>query len=141
MADLAYTATAVLMTAFVLAVVGAVLRFRHWESYAPTDGAGLLDRLDALKSSPAVWGVTFLLLVFAFGGAAVVWVSGMQVPGAGMVGVAMAALGGVVIAGYLFVGVYSSARSRGRPAAWGVAEGAMLVGLAIVLAIAAKLVV
>lgn len=140
MADLAYTATAVLMTALVLAVVGAVLRFRDWESYASTDGKQLLDRWTAFRSSPAVWTATFLLLVFAFGGAAVLWVSGIQVPGAGMLGIVLAALGGALIVGYLFAGVYSAARSRGRPAAWGVMEGAILVGFAIVLAIAVKLV-
>jgi hypothetical protein len=141
MADFAYTASAVVMTAFVLAVVGAVLRFGRWHSYSPTEPGELADRWDALTSSPATWMVVFLLLVFAFGGIAVLWVSGTSVPGAGMLGVALAALAALVLGSYLFVGVYQAARSRGRPAAQGVAEGAVLLGLVAVLAIAAKLVV
>lgn len=141
MADIAYTASAVVMTVFVLAVVGAVLRFRRWESYSPTEPGRLADRWRQVKSSPTAWMVVFLLLVFAFGGIAVLWVSGTSVPGAGLLGVALLALGAVVLGAYLFVGVYNAARSRGRPAAQGVAEGAALLGLVIVLAIAAKLVV
>ena len=140
MAEFAYTASAVVMTAFVLAVVGVVLRFRRWESYSPTEPGALADRWRQVKSSPATWTVLFLLLVFAFGGITVLWVSGISVPGAGLFGVALAALGGLVLGVYLFVGVYQAARSRGRPAAQGVAEGAALLGFAIVLVIAARLV-
>lgn len=140
MADIAYTASAVVMTAFVLAVVGAVLRFRRWESYSPTEPGDLVDRWRELKSNPATWTVVFILLVFAFGGITVLWVSGIAVPGAELLGVALAVLAAVVLGVYLFVGVYQAARSRGRPAAQGVAEGAALLGFAVVLAIAAKLV-
>lgn len=140
MADFAYTASAVVMTVFVLAVVGAVLRFGRWQSYSPTEPGELADRWRELKSSPTTWMVLFLLLVFAFGGITVLWVSGISVPGAGMFGVALAALAALVLGTYLFVGVYQAARSRGRPAAQGVAEGAALLGFAIVLVIAAKLV-
>lgn len=141
MADLAYTASAVVMTAFVLAVVGAVLRFGRWQSYTLTEPGGLIDYWRRLKSSPTAWMAVFLLLVFAFGGITVLWVSGASVPGAGMLGIALAALAAVVLGVYLFVGVYQAARSRGRPAAQGVAEGAALLGFAIVLVIAARLVV
>ena len=139
MVDFAYMASAVLMTAFVLVVVGAVLRFGRWESYAIGEAEGIGERWHRLKSSPATWTAVFLLLSLGFGGLAVLWVSGISVPGAELFGVALAALAGVVLGGYLFVGVYNAARSRGRPAAWGLFEAVVLVGFAVVLAITVNL--
>ncbi|WP_255196919.1 hypothetical protein [Halorarius litoreus] len=141
MVDFAYTASAVLMTVLVLVVVGAVLRFGRWQSYVVGEAESVGERWNRVKSSPATWTAVFLLLSLGFGGLAVLWVSDTSLPGAGMFGVALAALGALVLGGYLFVGVYNAARSRGRPAAWGLFEAVVMVGFAAVVAIMVNLVV
>lgn len=141
MADLSYVASAALMTGLVLAVVVAVLRYGHWQSYSPTEPGGGAERLRAVSESPAAWTVGFLLLAVLFGGAAVLYVSDVSVPGADAVGVGLLVAAAAVLGGFLFVGTYDAARSRGRPAAQGVAEGAVMLGLLAVVAIAVRLVV
>lgn len=141
MADLSYVASGVLMTGFVLAVVVAVLRYGHWQSYSPTEPGDVADSLRAVAASPAAWTAGFLLLVGGFGGAAVLYVSDVSVPGGDALGVGLLVAAAVVLGGFLFVGTYDAARSRGRPAAQGVAEGSVMLGLLAVIAIAVKLIV
>lgn len=140
MADVSYVASGVLMTGFVLAVVVAVLRYGHWESYSPTEPGDVSDRLRAVAASPAAWMLGFLALVVVFGGAAVLYVSDVTVPGGDVLGVVLLVAAAVVLGGFLFYGTYDAARSRGRPAAQGVAEGAVMLGLLAVLAIAVRLI-
>lgn len=138
MADVLYVASAAVTTVVVLAVFGLVVRMRVWGDYSPTEPPELSARLREAADAPAVWMLGFLLLLVVFGGGTVLFVSGV---GAGALGVALAAAAATVFALALFAGVYSAARSRGRPASQGVAEGSFLVGLLVVLLIAAKLVV
>jgi len=139
MVEVAYVASSVLMGALVVAIVVASLRLREWHDYTPPVDPGDSGWLHGLADSPTVWIAVFLLLSVGFGGATVLYVSG-ALP-AGVLLPVLGAAAFLVVVGYLFVGAYSSARSRGRPTSQAVAEGTMLTGFLFVLAIAAKLVV
>lgn len=141
MAGFESAASAVVMSALVLAVVGAVLRLGRWQSYSTGDAEGVTERWHRLKTSPATWTAVFLLLCLGFGGLAILWVSDVTVPGAGMFGVALATLAAAVLGGYLFYGVYTAARSRGRPAAWGVFEAVVMVGFVAIAVITVNLMI
>lgn len=140
MVDPVYTTSAAVTTLFVLAVVVWAARSRSRNGYDPIGKTTAL-RLRETAREPAVWMASFLLLAFAFGGGAVLYVSDVTVPGRGLLAPGLLTTGVAVFAGAMFVGVYQSARSRGGSAAQGVAEGSFLVGLLVVVAIAAKLVV
>lgn len=133
-----YVVSAAVTTLFVLAVVGGVLRSGGWRRYSPGEGTSPWRRLSAVAASPVVWSLLFFALLLVFGGGTVLFVSGSGVPGAAGAGLAAAAV--VVFAVALFVGVYESARSAGRSAALGVAEGSFLVGMLLVVVVALKLV-
>lgn len=140
MADLVYTASALLMSVLLFAVAAAVLRFGNWRSYAAGGDDTPGGTLRALAERPVAWMVAFVLLSLGFGGAAVLYVSGSPMVGTETVGVALAVGAFAVIGGYLFVGSYDAARARGRPSAQAVAEGTVLLGFLVVAIIAAKLV-
>lgn len=137
MAELTYVASALVTAALVLATVFAIFRYGDWRSYVVSRERPA-ERLRRLADSPAAWTVTFLLLVLGFGGAAVLYVS--DVVDAATVGLAMILATVLVLGGYVFVGTYTAARSRGRPAAQGVAEAVVLLGFIAVFLVAAKLV-
>jgi len=139
MANLSNVASTVLMGLLLVGVVVAVLRSRDWYDYSPTDEeSGVGETLERLARSETVWMASFLVLVLLFGGAAVLFVSGGSVPGGvTLIGGAFA----VVVTGYVYLGAYSSARSRGRPTSQAVAEATMLVLLLVAAAIAVRLVI
>lgn len=136
-----YVVSAMVTTLVVLAVVGGVLRSGRWRGYSLGGPDTFWPRLRGAAASPIVWSLLFLTLLLVFGGGTVLFVSGVSVPGAGVAGIGLAAAAVVVFAAGLFIGVYGAARSGGRSAALGVAEGSFLVGLLFVVVIAAKLVV
>ncbi len=138
MVDLANVASTVLMGLLLIGVVVAVIRGRDWYDYSPTPGDGDLgEALLALARRPVTWMVTFFVLVAGFGAATVLLVTDASLPGGS--GLIWAGFG-VVLGGFAFLGAYSAARTRGRPNAQAVAEGAFLVGLLLVAVIAARLV-
>lgn len=138
MAELIYLASALVTTVVLAAVVVAAVRFGNWQSYVVGRGGTAVDRLGGLADSPAAWMATFVALVLGFGGATVLFVSGTV--DAATIGIALVVGTVVVLGGYVFVGFYTAARSRGRPAAQGVAEAVVMLGVIVVFAIAAKLV-
>lgn len=140
MVDPVYMASAVATTLFVLAVVVGVARTER-RGYDPARPTTTARRLREAAGEPVVWMASFLLLAFAFGGGTVLYVSDVAVPGRALLAPGLLAAAVAVFAGAMFVGVYQSARSRGGSAAQGVAEGSFLVGLLVVVVIAAKLVV
>lgn len=140
MATPLYVASAAVTTVIVLAVVGVVVRGGQWQGYGPADES-LLHRLRSATREPVVWMLTFGLLLLIFGGGTVLWVSGVAVPGAELLGVGLIAAAVMVFGGALFIGVYATKRSRGRSAAQGAIEGTFLVGFLVVLLIVVKLLV
>jgi hypothetical protein len=141
MTDALYTASAAVTTLFVLAVVVGVARAERRRDYDPLGPTTTARRLREAAGEPVVWMASFLLLAFVFGGGTVLYVSDATVPGRALLAPGLLAAAVAVFAGAMFLGVYQSARSRGGSAAQGVAEGSFLVGLLVVVAIAAKLVV
>lgn len=138
MAELIYLASALVTTAVAAAVVLAAVRLGNWQSYVVGRGGGAVDRLRRLADSPAAWMAAFIALVLGFGGATVLFLSGAV--SAATIGLALGVGAVVVLGGYVFVGFYTAARSRGRPAAQGVAEAVVMLGVIAVFVIAAKLV-
>lgn len=95
--------------------------------------AGIADNTTALT-------VAFFVLVFGFGTAAVALVGGFGLSVPASLGTVLVGLFAVVLVGYLGVGVYLAARSRGRPYSMAAAQSAAVLGLVALLAIALKLV-
>lgn len=139
-----YLTSALLMGALVLVVITAVVRGRHWYTYAPTavpartegahgqGGPELLDRTGA-------WIVTFVLLSMVAVGGVLALVSG---PAAGLTltsGTIVAVAAGLV-ALYVLLGVYVTARQQGHSSALALAEMGAVFGTLLLLAISIKLV-
>lgn len=138
----------VLLVAIVLAIArrgsprGAQIasnrRYLPARSAERSGGAGTLLRA---SGSPTVWMAVFFLLVFSIGAGALLAVGGFGVEVPASVVMAVAGLFVVVLGGYLAVGIYYAARSRGHPGSMAVAEGVGTLALVAMLGIALRLVV
>jgi hypothetical protein len=95
-----------------------------------------------LADDPRVWMLSFLALVLVFGGGAVVFVGGFELPSMAVTLAGAALVGGtlVVLVGYVFYGTYMAARSRGRPSSMAAAQGATALGTLFLVALVVKLV-
>lgn len=140
MAAFGQLASTVLMGAFAAIVAVVVVYGRDWRTYsAPGSGERSIgETLRAASRSPTAWIVGFLALAAVLGGGALAFVGGLGVD-PGSVSVAVPALFGLVILGYLLWGVWYTARSRGLGNAQAALVGVWAFGLLFVLAIAAKL--
>lgn len=156
MAEINYLFSTLLMGLSLLAIGWTLTRLRAWQRYSPTPSAAAADAggytfgtpddggsvVTRIARSPVAWIVGFVLLAFAFGGGAVVFISGSTFP-AGVtqgVGMALAALTLGLLALYLFVVVYRSAKGRGLPDSQAAVVGAWVFGLLLVAVVTTKLV-
>ncbi|MDL5361070.1 hypothetical protein [Halalkalicoccus sp. NIPERK01] len=150
MVAIANLASALLMGLLLVVIAAAIARGgRRRPALAPVEDdrpagfAGTTGTLTGAMRTPTSWTLAFVALVLVIGGSVVLYVGGGPVPEAGR------ALAGVVVGGFvllvtcafLFVGVYITARSKGRSTAWGVAEGVITLGLVFIGAIVVNLVV
>jgi hypothetical protein len=138
MAESAYLASAFVTGALLLTVWVLVARMEDWRSYelsTPNLGGGQ----GSLADSPAAWTAGFFLMALVAGGGAVLLVSDVEFAAAVDAGVAIAAIFGVLLVGYLVYGTYDSARSRGLHSAQAALLSAWLFGSLILVVIAAKL--
>lgn len=149
MVEIANLASALLMGLLLVAVAVAIAREGRQRSALaavedrPAGFAGTTGTLTGAMRTPTAWTLAFVALVLVIGGSVVLYVGGGPVPEAGR------ALAGVVVGGvvllvtcaFLFVGIYITARSKGRSTAWGVAEGVITLGLVFIGAIVVNLVV
>ncbi|QIO21724.1 hypothetical protein [Haloarcula sp. JP-L23] len=141
----AFLASTAVMGLFVVVVLGWVARSRGWYHYSPNaehlalahtgDGE---TRLGAMSDDPRVLAVAFTLLVVGFVGGVTLFVSG-PVEMQATAGLAVAAAGGLVLVGYLLLGVYLSATRRGHPRSLAVAESATVAGVLFLVAVTAQL--
>lgn len=129
-----------IMGVVLLLIAAGVNVIRTWRRESPEAEAASGAVFDALRS-PAVWTVAFVLLAFAFGLGAVVVVGGLAVPAldSAVAAAVMIAAFGVLIVAFFFAGVYSTARARGADSAPAVALVSGIVGLLVIVAIVAKL--
>ena len=140
MAESAYLASAFVTGALLLAVWVLVSRMENWRSYE-LSGVNLGGEGGSLADSPAAWTAGFLLMVLVAGGGALLLVSDAEFAASVGGWMAVAAIFGVLLVGYLVYGTYDSARSRGLHSAQAALLSAWLFGSLIVVAIAAKLLV
>ena len=125
-------------------IVGfAVLPARQRRSApAGRDTTGIASALGRQARTPAAWSVGFVLLTVVAGVATVLVVGGFGTgSGLGSASAALlAVIGAVVLGGYVFVGTFLTARSRGLYAAQAAAFGSWAVGLLVLAAVAVALI-
>ncbi|SFR68985.1 hypothetical protein [Halogeometricum limi] len=137
-----------LLVSFVLGLgllsVVVLLTGRGWRTYSVAGGWTTRPRPSALArgaDSPAVWTAAFVAVTLAFGGAAILFVGGTEIPEG------MAAMGGVVLVGlatlvfgsYVFYGTFVSARNRGLKNSQAALLGAWAIGALFLVAVTLKL--
>lgn len=144
MALTSFLVSTLLMGALAVVLGVAVVWGRNWRQgrTAPSDDELWLfragERASELARTPLAWGLGFAGLVLVFGGGTWLFLSG------GVGAWALLAMGiaaGVVVAGYMFYGAYTSIRSRGLGSAAGVAAGSWAAGMLFLVVLVAKLLV
>lgn len=127
------------MAVLVVAIV-VYLRGDKLADYARGgDEGGLADLAGDLTASPAVWILVFLGLLLVFGGGTLAYLGAFEFGDPALWGAVLVGVSGLVVVGYVFLGSYWSARSRGKPNSLAVGEGAALVALLAVAAVTVKL--
>lgn len=131
MAAITYLASTLLMGLILLALVAVVAWSRNWRRTSPA--VSQADTLGRLLSSPTTWTVVFAVVALgaAAGAVAIVGGAGIEVPDETVV---LALVGAflLLLAAYLFGGVYASARSKGMGRAPAVGLGSAVLGLLLV---------
>jgi hypothetical protein len=115
-----------------LLVVALTATGRDWVDYSPRISPPERDTLTELASSPRAWVVLFFLVVAVALGAT------LSTLGGGSAAPALA-LVGLLLLGFLVVGVYAAGRSRGHPHAYAVGETVITLGALLLLVLAAYL--
>jgi len=125
-----------------LAMLLVILRVRSWRQEPAAEGApaesGWTRASEALNS-PTTWTFGFLLLVLLAVTGALAVVGGLPIPEATQAAATTAVMvaTGLVLAGFVFAGIYSSVRSRGLGSAPAVGLGSLVIGvLALVVVVA-----
>lgn len=125
---------------FLLVIVAVIAGIRNWqrETPAPDEGPGLVSRA---LGSPLVWTAAFAALSLGIAGLAVLFVGGTSVPEVNRDAVGLALFLSVllVIAGYLGVGIYSAAHSRGMKSAQAAAISSVVLGTLFLLVVLVRL--
>lgn len=132
MAPVSYLTSAVLMGVLALVVVLAVVLGRNWRHYTVRLGRPEGGFLAGVARSPTAWIVIFVGL--SLGGiAATLAVLGGASPTLFVGGA------GVIVLGFLILGVYAMGRSRGHPHAYAVGEAVAALGAVFLLALTGML--
>jgi hypothetical protein len=136
-------ASTVVMGLLTGAIALFVIRGRAWRRYSPDVSALRADSLRDGELGPGTMALGFVLLVFVVGGAAVLLVGGFEtlpLPAPGIsAAIAIPALLGLLLVGYVVAGSYATARSHGAGNAQAALVGLWAFGLLFVLAVAAQL--
>lgn len=132
-----------LMGTLAALVLVAVLRSRRWYSYSPETGArvgGLSDESrPPVWSRPATWILAFVGLTALAVGGVFAFVTNPDAP-AGLLSAPVLGVGGLLLVGYLTLGVYHAAKERGHPASIAAAETATVLGVLFLVAVSAQLI-
>lgn len=132
MASTVYLVSMAVMGLLALLVVALTATGRDWYDYTPRIGPPKRDTLSELASSPRAWVVLFFLVV------AVVLGATLSTLGGGSATPAIAVVG-LLVLGFLIVGVYAAGRSRGHPHAYAVGETVLTLGALLLLVLTAYL--
>lgn len=134
-----YLWSTALMGLFLVAVL-VFLRAADWKHYSPrSEEGGLAALAEDLAGSEAVWFLTFLGLVLVFGGGTLAYVGVLGFGSSATWGLVLAGVAVLTVGGYVLIGSYWSARSRGKPSSLALGEGAAVLGLLAIAAVAVKL--
>lgn len=142
--------SALVMGLFLLVVVIAITRNERWRIYDGPGGNASRSRPDALADyvaewiqHPWSWTLVFVFLTVGFAFSALLYVGGGPAPEAsrGIAGVVIAGFLLILVGSFLFIGMYITAKSRGRSNAWGVAEGVFALGVVFMGAIVVNLLI
>lgn len=124
-----------------LLIAGSVNVIRAWRRESPeaeAPGRSFAQVLD----DPATWNVVFIVIALAFGVGAVVFVGGIDIPAVGQetVGQVLVVSFGILLGLFFLAGLYSSVRARGVESAPAIGVLSAILGLLVLVAILAKLV-
>lgn len=103
----------------------------------------LAARTNALLRNPTAWTVGFVVVALGVSFAAIAAVGDLGLPER-IVGPLLGVVGaviGILLAGFVFIGTYSSIRARGVGNAQGIAAGSLAVGLLFLFVIVLQLIV
>lgn len=142
--------TALVMGLFLLLVVTAITRNNRWRIYETSNdraqlsrSAVLLERSTEWIRSPWSWTLLFVFLTAGFAISVLLYVGGGPASEASqrVAGLVIAGFFLILVSGFLFIGMYITAKSKGRSNAWGVAEGIFALGVVFIGAIVVNLLV
>lgn len=132
MASAVYIASMILMGVLAVLVIAATATSRNWYSYTPEIGRPDVGGLTGLSQSPLAWTVGFFLLV-ALALATVL----AALSGGGTT--LFLGLAGILLLGFVMIGVYAAGRARGHPHAYAVGEVVITLGLLFLILVSAYL--
>lgn len=143
MAQAGLLASTVLMGVLTAGLVMLAANGRQWRRYSPTALPATRDGGASMSERPGMLALGFIAIVFVVGGTVVLLAGGLSTMGTPTpsIDLAMAVSGllGLLIAGYVVVGSYSTVRSHGAGSAQALMVGLWALGLLFVLAVAVKL--
>jgi len=137
-----------LMGLLVAATFLAVARIGTKRTAPGADGstdtyAAVVGATRDVIQKPVVWAIAFVAIAVGVGGVAVLAVGDFGLSeglSGSLLGVAYAAVG-LLVAGFVFLGAYFSARGRGLGNAHGVAAGSFAAGFVFLVLVVVQLVV
>lgn len=132
MASAVYIASMILMGVLALIVIGATATSRDWYSYTPEIGRPEVGGLTGLSQNPTAWVVAFFLLVALALGTVLAALSGGGTT-------LFLGLAGILVLGFVMIGVYAAGRSRGHPHAYAVGEVVITLGFLFLILVAGYL--
>lgn len=132
MASAVYLVSMALMGVLALVVIAATATGRDWRRYTPEIGREDVDLLTGLSRSPLVWVLSFFLLVVLALVAVFVALSGGGTT-------LFVALAGLLVLGFILLGVYAVGRSRGHPHAYAVGEAVITLGFLFLILVSVYL--
>lgn len=139
MAAIDFASTLITGLVLLIILVG-VSRARNWEHDEP-----LFKREESLTTvlySPATWTIAFLFIALIFTGGAIAYIGGLPVGiETELIGFALMGLFGVIVLGFLFVGIYTTARNRGLSSAPAVGVSSATLGILVLAVILVRLII
>jgi len=126
-----------------LGIVAAVLSLRNWRrgSTSMRPSTTPMAAAASVLHSPRTWTAAFFVLVLLAVGGALAMVGAVPLPEGTqpVVTTALLAGAGLVLAGFVFLGVYASVRGRGYGSAPAVGLGSLSVGLLALVVVVTQL--
>lgn len=122
-----------------LTIIFAITRVRNWQRNEPIFKRE--QSLTTLLNTPATWTLVFLVVAIVFTGGAVAYIGGLPLGvDPEIIGLTLIALFGVIVLGFIFLGIYTAARSRGLSSAPAVGISSATLGMLVLAVILVRLI-